>query len=65
MPPFTIEYFCPRLSSFWLPYREGMIFKTVRVFSDLPSAQMVCNGLVWQYHSARVLDADGRIVHQV
>jgi hypothetical protein len=65
MPPFSIEYLCPRQANFWQPYREGIIFKTVKYFGDFQSAEMVCNSLIWQYHSAHVLDASGRVVYQV
>lgn len=65
MPPFSIDYLCPRQSQYWQPLREGLIFKTIRSFSDFPSAQMVCNSLLWQYHAARVVDGNGQIVYQV
>ena len=66
MPPFTIEFFCPRSGNpNWQAYREGLIFKTVRVFMDFNEARMLCDSLVWQYHSAHVLDASGRVIYQI
>ena len=65
MPPFTVEYLCPRQAPYWQPYREGLFFKTVRFFPDLQTAQMLCNSLIWQYHSSRVVDSNGSIFYEV
>jgi hypothetical protein len=62
---YRVQYFCPRQAPFWQDLTTGLIFKTPQTFPDLTSAQMVCNSLVWQYHSARVLDPSGRVVYQV
>ena len=56
MPPFRVEYFC---------IREGAIWRPFRWFPSFDAAQMVCDGLVWQYHSARVLDANGNLMYQI
>lgn len=62
---FTIQYYCPRQAPFWQTLQEGWVFKTPRMFADFNSAQNVCNGLLWQYHSARVIDPNGQVVYQV
>lgn len=59
MPPFRVEFYCPRQAPIWQPLTEGFIFKTLKIFPTLDDAQAACNGLVWQYHSARVIDASG------
>lgn len=62
---YRVQYFCPREAPFWQDLREGIIWKTPRTFPDLGSAQTVCNGLLWQYHSARVIDPYGQVVYQI
>lgn len=59
MPPFRIEFYCPRQSPFWQPFTEGLFFKTIKTFRTLEESQAVCNTLVWAYHAARVIDAAG------
>ena len=65
MPPFRIEYLCPRQSPYWQALTEGLFFKTPVLFERFEDAQANCNGLVWQYHSARVLDATGQLCYSV
>jgi hypothetical protein len=66
MPPFRIEYFCPReLPGVWQALKEGLIFKTPSLFWSLDSAVAQCNGLIWRYHAARVLDATGNVLYQI
>ena len=62
---YRIHYYCPREGPFWQILQEGLIFKMPRQFADLGSAQQVCNSLLWQYHSSRVVDPSGRVVYQV
>ena len=63
---YRIQFFCPRSGNpNWQDLTEGIIWKTPRMFSDPGSAQMVCNSLVWQYHSARVIGPNGNVIYQV
>lgn len=65
MPPFHIEYFCPREAPYWQTYKQGLIFKTVAQFPIFETAQARCDRMLWAYHSARVVDAAGNVVYQV
>lgn len=63
---FTIEYLCPRESPEWQMLTEGFLFwRSPREFPDFLSARLVCDGLVWQYHAARILDPHGNRVYQI
>ena len=62
---YRVQYYCPRQAPFWQDLKEGLIFKTPRLFPNQTSAQTVCNSLVWQYHSARVIDSYGQVVYQI
>lgn len=59
MPPFRIEYFCPREAPVWKVYGQwafGM---------DFNGCVNTANRLMWQYHSVRVIDGNGNVVYQV
>ena len=62
---FRIQYFCPRQAPIWQFLTEGLILKTPRQFPTVQAAAMICDSLIWQYHSARVIDPAGRPVYQV
>ena len=62
---YTIDYLCPRESPYWQKLTEGIIWKTPRQFASFVSAANACNGLLYLYHSARVIDPTGRVVHQI
>ncbi len=63
---YWIQYLCLRQGPEWKPLTEGFwIFKTPRTFQGFEAARMTCNSLVWQYHSARVIDSSGQVVYQV
>ena len=60
---YRVEYFCPRQSQEWQPLR-GFLWSQ-KTFLDLDSAIAACDSLVWQYHSARVIDPWGNVVYQI
>jgi hypothetical protein len=63
---YRIQFFCPRSGNpNWQDLTEGLFWKTPRMFSDPGSAQGVCDSLLWQYHSARVIDPQGIVCYQV
>jgi hypothetical protein len=62
---YRVQYLCPRQSPYWRDLTAGLIWKTPREFPTFPSAQSACNGLLWQYHSARVIDPMGSVVYQI
>ena len=63
---YRIQYFCPRSGNpNWQDLTEGLIWKTPRMFQGFQQAQQTCNGLLWQYHSARVIDPQGNVVYSV
>jgi hypothetical protein len=63
---YRVEFYCPRSGNpNWQTLLEGWIWQTPRVFSDILSAQIVCDSLLWRYHSARVIDPSGQVVYQV
>ena len=55
---YRVQFFCPRQSPNWQEWPHG-------AYSDPYEAVAVCNGLIWQYHSARVIDPWGREVYRV
>lgn len=62
---YRVQYYCPRQAQFWQDLTEGIIWKTPRTFPSVQAAQQTCNGLLWQYHSARVIDPYGQVVYQI
>ena len=63
---YRVQYLCPRSGNpNWQDLTEGIFWKTPRMFGNPGDAQMVCNSLVWQYHSARVIDPYGQVVYQI
>ena len=54
---YRVEFYCPRQAAYWQPVNETFFF--------LASATRKANSLIWQVHSARVLDSSGQVVYQV
>lgn len=54
-PMYRVEYYCPREAPYWQPYGTG----------DFTAAMQTCKRLVFQYHSARVIDPMGNVIYQV
>lgn len=63
MPPFHVEYYCPREANIW--QIERGFLGSVKTFGDQVTAQFRADSLIWKYHSARVVDAYGNVVYQV
>ena len=62
---FQVQFLCPRQGPNWQTYEEGFLFfRRPATFPTFAAAQMVCDSLIWQYHSARVIDPSGNIVYQ-
>lgn len=59
---YRVEYFCPRQSPYWQPLKG---FFGPKTFPSLEAAVMACNPLLWQYHSARVIDPWGNVAYEV
>ena len=63
---YRIQFFCPRSGNpNWQDLTEGLIWKTPQMFPSLGIAQQACNGLIFRYHAARVIDPQGNIVYSV
>jgi len=62
---YRVEYFCPRQSPYWQVLKSGILFKTPQIFETFPAAQNACNQLLFQFHSARVIDPWGAVVYQI
>lgn len=63
---YRVQYYCPRQAPIWQDLTEPflLIFRSPRTFSTLGDAQSTANSLIWQFHSARVIDPSGRVVYQ-
>jgi hypothetical protein len=61
---YRVEYYCPRQSQFWQPLK-GFLGLFPQTFATQEQAVQACNPLLWQYHSARVIDPWGNVVYQV
>ena len=64
---YRVQYFCPRQSQAWQDLTESvlLIFRAPSTFRTFEEAQTRANGLIWQFHSARVIDPWGNVVYQV
>jgi len=65
---YRVEFYCPRSGKlFWQPLTSTLLlfFTQPRQFPDQQSACQVADSLIWQYHSARVIDPWGNVVYQV
>lgn len=60
---YRVEYYCPRKAPTWKPLTGFLGIP--RTFPTFESAQSTADSLIWQYHSARVIDPFGQIVYQV
>ena len=65
MPPFFVEYYCPRQSSNWQRWGAGLLSRAGKAFLDFGAAQSMADSLIWQYHAARVVDRAGVPLYQV
>lgn len=57
-----MQYLCPRQSSDWQWVKTLFWVRTFDVFAD---AAGVAESLIWQYHSARVVDLSGNVLYVV
>lgn len=63
---YRVEYYCPRSGRlYWQPLRGGFLSLMPQTFQTFEAAEQAANGLLWRYHSARVLDPYGQVVYQV
>lgn len=63
---YRVEYYCPRSGRlYWQPLRGGFLNLAQPTFPSLEAATYAANRLMWQYHSARVLDGAGNVVYQI
>ncbi len=63
---YRVEFYCPRSGRlYWQPLRGGFLGLMPQSFPTFDAAVAACNGLMWKYHSARVVDAAGNLVYQV
>ena len=63
---YRVEYQCPRKFGDW-NWRtlKGFLGLFDQTFPDRLAATQAANGLMWQYHGARVVDPWGQVVYQV
>jgi hypothetical protein len=63
---YRVQYQCPRKHGDWDWYDlKGFLGLFQQSFPDRMAAVQAANGLLWQYHGARVLDPWGQVVYQV
>ena len=64
---YRVQYFCPRQSPYWQDLTESvlLIFRRPQTFQTFEEAQRACNGLLWQFHGARVIDEAGQEVYRI
>jgi hypothetical protein len=60
---YRVEYFCPRQDPTRWQQLRG--FFGPKTFPDLNQAVNAANQLMWQYHSARVIDPFGNVAYQI
>jgi len=65
MPPFRVEYYCPRQAPYWQRFGTGLFSPQGKAFPSFDLAAAQANALIWQYHSARVIDVYGNVQYQV
>ena len=61
---FRVQFLCPLQSREWQTL-NGFLGLFPREYASLAEAAAEADGLIWRYHSARVVNAVGRIVYQV
>jgi hypothetical protein len=59
---YRVQFFCPRQSPYW---QDLSGFFGPEVYPHWDGAVAACNRLLWQYHSARVLDQNGEELYRV
>ena len=64
---YRVQFYCPRQAPIWQDLTESVLilFRSPKTFPSLPDAQRAANALIWQFHSARVIDPYGQVVYQV
>lgn len=63
---YRVQYLCPRQGPMWQDLTTGFLFfQSPQTFPTLQAAQMAADSLMWQYHSARVVDPYGQVVYVV
>ena len=63
---YRVEFYCPRSGRlYWQSLRGGFLNLMPQTFPGLEEAAAAANRLMWQYHSARVLDGAGNVVYQI
>lgn len=50
---FRVQFYCPIQSPYW---QDVTGFFGINVYPEWDGAVSVCNGLLWDYHSSRVVD---------
>lgn len=66
MPPYFIDYYCPRIDPLaWKRWGSGFFNRSGKSFLDLGEAQHTADSLIWQFHRARVVDSSGAVYYQV
>ena len=61
---YRVEYFCPRQNPARWQVLKGFL-GIPKSFSDLNEATNAANQLLWQYHSARVVNQWGGVEYQI
>ncbi len=59
-----MQYLCPRQSPYW-QFLSGLFGLGIKEFGSVAEAAAAADGLIWQYHGARVVDPGGMVVYQV
>jgi hypothetical protein len=61
---YRVQFYCPRSGKNYWQTLTGFLWQP-RTFPTQEAAQQACDQLLWQYHSARVIDPWGNVVYQV
>jgi len=61
---YRVQYYCPRSGKMYWQLLTGFLGMP-KTFGSYGEAQQACNSLIWQYHSARVIDGAGNVLYQV
>jgi len=64
---YRVQFLCPRQGPQWQDYTQSVLLVFFRpgIFDTYAEATRTADGLIWQYHAARVIDQFGRVVYQV
>lgn len=61
---YRVEFYCPRQDPTRWQSLRGFL-GIPKTFSSPDEAVNAANSLMWQYHSARVIDGMGNVVYQI